>query len=307
MAPFSQPTCARRDVELERDLARPDFGPKGCGLDARRREPPNGRREHLTGQGEATVEAPPDVRPMTRDLPTDLVAELSALPEEEGPFNPHLSLGHLPLAGHIVYSLDPRWIRLQKSWAATSRTYVEFEGQTAYGEQSRVPFHVTSVDWQENRRSGDDHLRPLIARTMAFMRSMGLFDLQAPLHSGMAARGPQAWVVWGTGRAAINSYAFVSNATLTAGPEIRADGQFSSFPGAMKTRSTQTADPPSVADRARLRSRRPPIEARFRARSAAGRPDAVALAASDRQGTAYGDVRRWPPCRRLRKRASAWT
>ena len=35
---------------------------------------------------------------------------------------------------------------------ATEQTYVEFEGRTAYGERSRIPFHVTSADWQESDR-----------------------------------------------------------------------------------------------------------------------------------------------------------
>ena len=29
---------------------------------------------------------------------------------------------------------------------------MEFEGRTAYGERSRIPFHVTSPDWQESDR-----------------------------------------------------------------------------------------------------------------------------------------------------------
>ncbi len=31
-------------------------------------------------------------------------------------------------------------------------TYVEFDGRTAYGDSSRIPFHVTSLDWQESDR-----------------------------------------------------------------------------------------------------------------------------------------------------------
>ena len=57
-----------------------------------------------------------------------------------------------PIAGHVVYALDPEWITLGQSWAATPKTYVEFEGRTAYGERSHIPFHVTSLDWQESDR-----------------------------------------------------------------------------------------------------------------------------------------------------------
>ena len=177
---------------------------------------------------------------MTRELPADLVAELSALPDEEGPFNPQLSLGHLPMAGHIVYSLDPQWIRLQKSWAATNRTYVEFEGQTAFGEQSRIPFHVSSLDWQESDRVLAGIMTAFGAPTGAVpMGGYGEFDgvlleaFKRPRIQGtLKGERFRAWdVVWGTGRADLaieNSYVFVANATLTEGDsEIRADGQFS--------------------------------------------------------------------------------
>ena len=250
MAPFGKPTPARAtwDVEYQNvDLVRlSDFlETEGLRMSGRatgrnRLEWPLGKWAQKTGNGEVTVEAPADTRPMTRELPADLVAELSALPDEAGPFNPQLSLGHLPLAGHVVYSLDPQWIRLEKSWAATSRTYVEFEGQTAYGEQSRIPFHVTSLDWQESDRVLAGIMTAFGSPTGAVqMGGYGKFDgvlleaFKRPRIQGtLEGERFKAWdVLWGTGRADLtieNSYVFVSNATLTAGDsEIRADGQFS--------------------------------------------------------------------------------
>jgi hypothetical protein len=250
MAPFGKPTPARatwdveyNDVDLE---TLSDFlETEGLRLAGRasgrnRLEWPLGKWALKTGQGEVTVEAPTDMRPMTRELPPDLVAELSALPDEAGPFNPQLSLGHLPIAGHIVYSIDPQWIRLQKSWTATRRTYVEFEGQTAFGEQSRIPFHVTSLDWQESDRVLAGIMTAFGSRTGAVqMGGYGEFDgvlleaFKRPRIQGkLKGERFKAWdVVWGTGRADLaieNSYVFVSNATLTEGDsEIRADGQFS--------------------------------------------------------------------------------
>jgi hypothetical protein len=138
MAPFGQPTTARAtwDVEYTNvDLARlSDFlETEGLRLSGRasgrnRLEWPLGKWALKTGQGEATVEAPPDVQPMTRELPADLVAELSALPEEEGPFNPNLSLGHLPGGAYRSHS-----IRLDSSaenWATATPTWSS--GQTAW-------------------------------------------------------------------------------------------------------------------------------------------------------------------------------
>jgi hypothetical protein len=250
MAPFGKPTPARAtwDVEYDNvDLVKlSDFLEiQGLRMSGRasgrnRLEWPLGKWALKTGQGEATVAPPPDMRPMTRELPADLVAELSALPDEEGPFNPQLPLGHLPMAGHIVYSLDPQWIRLQKSWAATDRTYVEFEGQTAFGEQSRIPFHVSSLDWQESDRVLAGIMTAFGSPTGAVpMGGYGEFDgvlLEAfkrpRIQGSLKGERFRAWdVVWGTGRADLaieNSYVFVTNATLTKGDsEIRADGQFS--------------------------------------------------------------------------------
>jgi hypothetical protein len=86
---------------------------------------------------------------MTRELQPDMIARVADLPVPAGPFNSHLSLGYIPISGHIVYALDPQWIVLDDSWTATESTYVQFQGRTAFGEQSRMPFHVTSLDWQE--------------------------------------------------------------------------------------------------------------------------------------------------------------
>jgi hypothetical protein len=250
MAPFGQPTPARATWDVEYhdvDLVRlSDFleieGLRMAGRASGRNrlEWPLGKWALKTGQGEATVAAPPDVRPMTRELPADLVAELGVLPDEAGPFNPHLSLGHVPIAGHMVYSLDPQWIRLQNSWVATSRTYVEFEGQTAFGEQSRIPFHVSSLDWQESNRVLAGIMTAFGSPTGAVpMGGYGEFDgvlLEAfkrpRVQGSLKGERFRAWdVVWGTGRADLaieNSYVFVANATLTDGDsEIRADGQFS--------------------------------------------------------------------------------
>jgi TamB, inner membrane protein subunit of TAM complex len=250
IAPFGRlatPTIATWDVEYtDVDLARlTDFlETQGLRVSGRasgrnRLEWPLGKWAQKKGNGEAIVQPPAGTSPMTRELPANLVDELSALPEETGPFNPRVSLGYQPMAGRIVYAIDPEWIRLERSWAATDRTYVEFEGQTAFGERSRIPFHVTSLDWQESDR--------LLAAIMTAFGSptgavpvggYGEFDgvfldaFRRPRIQGtMRSERMRAWdVVWGSGRADLaieNSYVFVSNATMTSGEgEIRADGQF---------------------------------------------------------------------------------
>jgi TamB, inner membrane protein subunit of TAM complex len=250
MGPFGQPTPARAiwDVDYKGvDLMRlTDFiETEGLRLSGRASgknhlDWPLGKWAQKRGGGEATIEAPDGVRPLTREIPADLKAEQAALPEEVGPFNPRASLGYLPIAGHVVYAIDPEWIVLEKSWAATDRTYVEFEGHTAFGERSRIPFHVTSLDWQESDRVLAGIMTAFGSPTGAVpIGGTGTFDgvlleaFRRPRIQGtFDGERMRAWnVVWGTGRAEVtieNSYAFVSNASITSGDsEIRADGQFS--------------------------------------------------------------------------------
>jgi hypothetical protein len=56
---------------------------------------------------------------------------------------------HLPIGGRVVYSLDPER-SCSTSWRRRSNARVR--GRTAFGERSRIPFHVTSLDWQESDR-----------------------------------------------------------------------------------------------------------------------------------------------------------
>jgi hypothetical protein len=251
MAPLGKPATPARatwDVQYQNvDLSRmTDFlqteGLRlaGAASGRNRLEWPLGKWALKRGGGEVVVQPPASIRPMTRELPMDLITRLGALPEEEGPFNPRLPLGYLPIAGRVGYSLDPEWIRLERSFAATERTYVEFEGQTAFGDRSRIPFHVSSADWQESDRFLAGIMTAFGASTGAVpVGGYGEFDgvfldaFKRPRIQGkMRAERMKAWdVEWGSGRADLaieNSYVFVSNSSMTSkGGEIKADGQFS--------------------------------------------------------------------------------
>ena len=177
---------------------------------------------------------------MTRQLSPEATAAEAALPPEAGPFNPRASFGYLPVAGHIVYGLDPEWITLDSSWAATSKTYVEFNGRTAFGVRSRIPFHVTSLDWQESDRVLAGIMTAFGSPTGAIpIGGYGEFDgvmlnaFTKPRIEGVfKGERIRAWdVIWGRATADFvieNSYAFVKNSVMTSGDsEILADGQFS--------------------------------------------------------------------------------
>ena len=64
----------------------------------------------------------------------------------------HPSIGHLPIAGAVTYSYDQHSLDLSDGRFSTPDTDVTFSGRTAWGENSRIPFHVTSTDLQESDR-----------------------------------------------------------------------------------------------------------------------------------------------------------
>ena len=250
MAPFGRgtPTMARWDVDYrDVDLARlTDFleteGIRLAGRASGRNalEWPLGKWGAKRGGGEVVATAPQGVAIMTRALPAERIAQETALPPEEGPFNSRADLGHVPIAGHVVYRLDPDWIVLDRSWVATSRTFVEFDGRTAYGERSRIPFHVSSLDWQESDRVLAGIMTAFGSPTGAIpIGGYGEFDgvmlnafTRPRIEGTFTGERMRAWdVVWGRSRAEFvieNSYAFVKNAVITSGEsEIVANGQFS--------------------------------------------------------------------------------
>jgi translocation and assembly module TamB len=251
MSPFgnkAKPTRAVWDVEYDRvDLARlSDFIElqglrlSGAASGTNHIEWPLGKWADGRWRGQVTVEPPGGMQPMTREFAPEAVAARTALPQEEGPFNPRAPLGYVPVAGDISYTVDPRWISLERSWAATDSTYVEFEGQTAFGEQSGIRFHVTSLDWQESDRLLAGIMTAFGSPTGAVpIGGYGEFDgvmldsfARPRIQGTFTGERLRAWnTIWGHGRGDIviqNSYVFVSNSVLTNGDgEIRADGQFS--------------------------------------------------------------------------------
>jgi hypothetical protein len=250
MAPFGKgvPTIATWDVDYRQvDLARltdflelPELRLAGRASGRNRLEWPSGKWAQKRGKGEVIVDAPAGVRPMTRDLPADLVAARAELPPEVGPFNPHSSLGYVPVAGRIIYSLDADGITLDRSWAATESTYAEFQGRTAFGERSRMPFHVTSLDWQESDRVLAGIMTAFGSPTGAVpIGGYGQFDgtmlesfARPRIEGTFVGERMRAWdVLWGRGHANVvieDSYVNVSGAVLTSSDsEIQADGQFS--------------------------------------------------------------------------------
>lgn len=197
--------------------------------------------EHWGG-GEIAAVPPAGVRLQTRALP----AEAPSPEPEPDPFDPRRPLGHVPVGGRAAYAFGPDTITLERSQVATPTTFVEFEGETAYGERSRIPFHVTTIDWQQSDRLLAAIMTTFGAPTNAVpVGGYGQFD--AVLHESFTrpriegtftGREMRAWGVrWGTasGGAVIeNAYARIAGGLVTdADSSIRIDGRFSlGFPRA---------------------------------------------------------------------------
>jgi hypothetical protein len=199
-----------------------------------------GKWSEKRGGGEVTARAPEGVTPMTREFQPEALARQAALPEEAGPFNPRSPLGYLPIAGHVVYGLDPEWIVLDQSWVATPKTYVDFQGRTSYGERSQIPFHVTSLDWLESDRVLAGIMTAFGSPTGAVpIGGSGMFDgvmllgfTKPRIEGTFTGERMRAWdTVWGGGTAKVvieNSYVTVTDSVVTSGDsEIRTDGTFS--------------------------------------------------------------------------------
>jgi len=205
-----------------------------------RLEWPLGRFAEHRGDGAIRIEPPNGSETVGREL-TPAQAQAAALRAAAwAPFSGHLPLGPVPMRGEVTYAYGPEWVDLAPSHVATPDTYVAFEGRTAYGDRSRIAFHVTSADWQESDRLFAGMLTAFGSRTRVIdIGGSGTFDgvmvnsFRRPRIEGTFAgdRIRAFDVVWGavTGRATIeNAYADVASVVVRDGSsEMRVDGRFS--------------------------------------------------------------------------------
>lgn len=188
---------------------------------------PLGRWAERSGEGRLQVVPPAGADLMSRRPIAELAAAFDERGAETGPFDPYPLRRPLVVGGDISYAIGPRTISLGPSWAATPLTFVAFEGSTEYGTASRIPFHVTSGDWQESDRVLTGIIMAVTGSSRAVpMTGVGTFDgvmlgaFNAPRVEGrFAGDRMRAWdVVWGRGTADIvveNSYVTVENAVIT--------------------------------------------------------------------------------------------
>ena len=200
-----------------------------------------GRFADRTGGGSIYVNPPAGVTPMERDIGE---ARLRAAADRAlllGPFSNHTPIGPVPIAGAMSYEYDGPNVRFGAGEIANEDTFVTFSGETTWrGEASRIPFHVTSANWQESDRLLAGLMTAFGSPTRAQpFDGAGEFDgiltgaFRSPRVQGrLRGREIRAFdVSWGDvdGDVVIeNSYANVSRATITRpGSKIDVDGVFS--------------------------------------------------------------------------------
>jgi hypothetical protein len=201
---------------------------------------PNGKWAERTGDGEVSITPPPGVNVIGSRLPAEATAEAEGRALEQGPFSNHRPLLPVGIGGHLTYRFDPAALWLEPSEVATADTYVAFEGATAWGDRSKIPFRVTSTNWQESDRLLAGIMTAFGASTMAIpIDGVGRFDgvmlgaFNRPRIEGRFVGDKlHAWgVTWGAVDADFvveNAYANISRAVLRDGfSQIDVTGQFS--------------------------------------------------------------------------------
>ncbi|MBP8273817.1 MAG: hypothetical protein KAY59_05265, partial [Acidobacteria bacterium] len=188
------------------------------------------------GDGEISSIAPDNAALTAPELP----ARLEPVPAET-PWDVHKRLSPYKVAGNIKYTWAPTYMDVAEgSWASTPNTYLAFHGRTEYGDNSQVPFHLTSTDWQESDRLLVEVLGAFKSTSTPIMvGGFGTFDgvltkafWNPHIEGTFAGDHLRYWDVdWGRarGRAVIeNAYADVTDATFDRhGGTIVANGRYS--------------------------------------------------------------------------------
>jgi hypothetical protein len=200
---------------------------------------PGGRFPARAGRGALRVEPPAGVVLMTRRLPAGRVDAGRDPAVPAGPFSPHTPQAPVAVGGELEYAFDAEWIDIAPSRVASESTYVEFEGRTAFGDDSTMSFHVSSGDWQDSDRILAGILTAFGSPTRAVpIDGFGTFDgvmrnsFRRPRIEGtFEGRQMKAWdVEWGEARGTAvieNGYVDVAGAVIRSGESsIELDGRF---------------------------------------------------------------------------------
>ena len=156
------------------------------------------------------------------------------------PFDSEGAPWRFPVGGDVAFELGPEWIEVAPGRLATPLTAIEFEGRTADGDRSHLPFHVTSLDWQESARlmaailtAQGSPSNEVAVGGRGELDGVMLGDFSAPrIEASFEGQGVTAWdVAWGMGGGAItveNAYVDVVGWSFDDGTaRLEVDGRFS--------------------------------------------------------------------------------
>ena len=141
--------------------------PHGTGGGRTRLDWPVGDFADRRGDGQLTVAPPAGTPLLSRATPP---AAGARWPYADAPFAPAETPWRFPIGAEIEYAFGPGEVRVGPSWAATPLTSIAFEGRTAWGRESHLPFRVLSADWQEADRV-------MVAIMTAFGRPTGAIEV----------------------------------------------------------------------------------------------------------------------------------
>lgn len=201
---------------------------------------PLGHYADATGLGTASLSAPDGAALQGPTLTEAAAADARWRATVSGPFSNHTPMAAIAVGGQLAYAFDAEELRFEPSRVSTEDTYVAFEGATAYGERSKMPFRVTSRDWQESDRLVAGIMSAFGAPTKAVpVDGVGQFEgvllgaFRRPRIEGrVSGLEMRAWdVTWGDVDADFvveNSYVLVSRGAIRSGlSRVDVTGQFS--------------------------------------------------------------------------------
>jgi hypothetical protein len=184
-----------------------------------------GKFRESSGEGRSEVIPPAGINVLAGTT----ASIFSSLPDQGGL---HPPIGHLPIAGQATYRFSAGGVDIEDGRFSTPSTDVTFSGRTAWGDDSRLAFDVTSADLQESDRVlagmmtafGAPTNAIAVGGTAQFAGVMTESFRRPRVEGRFVAENMRAFDVnWGSGEAGLviqNSYADV-----TAGRMAKRDGE----------------------------------------------------------------------------------
>ena len=246
MAPLgaSEPGQAAFDVRysgiglaaLARDLEVRGIRPVARASGRNRLDWPIGGFADFRGEGAVRLEPPAGVRLAGPEPGPGAAAAVAGRRGQP----PDLTTRTFQLGGQVAYRASGDGLELEAGYLATPSTHVAFAGRTAWGADSRIPFQVSSSNWQESDRLMAAVMTAVGTPTDPFavdgygtLDGAFLGDLASPrIEATFAGEDVRAWNVdWGAGRGEFlveNSYLDVIGGDFRRGASaLGIDGQFS--------------------------------------------------------------------------------